>query len=370
MPVVRPLKQETSMGRDTLSDLLRSVRLKGVMFFYVDCVEPWVTAAPDASVIAPVVMPDSEHLMEYHMVVRGDCWAAVAGQPRVQVHRGDVIVFPHGDAHMLSSAPDLRAEPDIDSLFEWRPPQLPFLLRQGMEREVVSTVADNASEQAGLLCGFLGCDRRPFNPLLATLPKMIHAPAADHESDTWSAQFVRLAVAESRDKRPGGEAVLERMSEMMFVDLLRRYLETLPEDDRSWLAGLRDRYVGRVLSLMHEFPAKAWTLERLSDCVGLSRSALHERFLQFIGIPPMQYLTRWRMQVASRLLTEGNATLAAVALDVGYESDAAFSRAFKRAVGVPPAVWRRRRAAPAGGYSPPLAEDRGGNGGAERSATA
>jgi AraC-like DNA-binding protein len=179
-----------------------------------------------------------------------------------------------------------------------------------------------------------------------------------------------LAVAESRDKRPGGEAVLERMSEMMFVDLLRRYLETLPEDDRSWLAGLRDRYVGRVLCLMHEFPAESWTLERLSDRVGLSRSALHERFLQFIGIPPMQYLTRWRMQVASRLLTEGNATLAAVALDVGYESDAAFSRAFKRAVGVPPAVWRRQRSAPAGRYSSLVAEDRRGDGGADQSAPA
>jgi AraC-like DNA-binding protein len=355
------------MGQDTLSDLLRSVRLKGAMFFYVDCVEPWVTAAPDASVMAPAVMPDSEHLMEYHMVVRGHCWAAAAGEPRVQVHQGDVIVFPHGDAHMLSSAPDLRAEPDIDSLFEWRPPQLPFLLRQGMARQVVASVADTASEQTGLLCGFLGCDRRPFNPLLATLPKMIHAPASDHEADTWIAQFVRLAVDESRHKRPGGEAVLERMSEMMFVDLLRRYLETLPDDDRSWLAGLRDRYVGRVLGLMHEAPAETWTLERLSDRVGLSRSALHERFVQFIGVPPMQYLTRWRMQVASRLLAEGNATLASVALEVGYESDAAFSRAFKRAVGVPPAKWRRRRTAVATNDTSALADDRQGQVEAERS---
>ena len=132
------------------------------------------------------------------------------------------------------------------------------------------------------------------------------------------------------------------MSEMMFVDLLRRYLERLPEDQRGWLAGLRDRYVGRVLSLMHEHPAQAWTMEQVADRVGLSRSSLHERFVQFIGFTPMQYLTNWRMQIASRLLTQSSATLASVALDTGYESEAAFSRAFKRAVGVPPSLWRRK----------------------------
>jgi AraC-like DNA-binding protein len=179
---------------------------------------------------------------------------------------------------------------------------------------------------------------------------MIHAPASDlaGEADDWIAHFARLAAAESERKRPGGEVVLERMSEMMFVDLLRRYLERLPDDKRGWLAGLRDRYVGRVLGLMHEHPTAAWTMEQMADRVGLSRSALHERFVQFIGLTPMQYLTNWRMQIASRLLTQSNATLASVALDAGYESEAAFSRAFKRAVGVPPSVWRRERAASAG----------------------
>jgi transcriptional regulator GlxA family with amidase domain len=139
--------------------------------------------------------------------------------------------------------------------------------------------------------------------------------------------------------------VLERMSEMVFIDLLRRYLARLPDDHLGWLSGLRDRYVGRVLSLMHAHPSEPWTLEALSARVGLSRSALHERFVQFIGLPPMHYLTNWRMQVASRLLTQSNATLASIALDAGYESEAAFSRAFKRAVGVPPSIWRRQRAA-------------------------
>jgi AraC-like DNA-binding protein len=214
------------------------------------------------------------------------------------------------------------------------------MLRQGMTQLGASA---NASEQASLLCGFLGCDRRPFNPLLAGLPRMIHAPASNGDADGWIEQFARVAASESRRKRPGGEAVLERMSEMMFVDLLRRYLDALPDDRRGWLSGLRDRYVGRVLALMHARPTDPWTLEMLAERVGLSRSALHERFVQFIGLPPMQYLTQWRMQLASRMLSEGNATLASIALEAGYESEAAFSRAFKRTVGVPPSAWRRGR---------------------------
>jgi AraC-like DNA-binding protein len=338
------------MSQDTLSDLLRSVRLRGAVFFHIDCTEPWVTEAPQAAVMAPAIMPDSEHMMEYHVVIQGTCWAGVLGEAPVQLHEGDVIAFPHGDAHVLSSAPGLRAEPNVEFLFQGRPPQLPFMLHQGLEPSTAGVPADPEAAQTSLLCGFLGCDRRPFNPLLGTLPRMIHASASDlaGDGDDWIAHFARLATAESRRKRPGGEVVLERMSEMMFVDLLRRYLERLPDEQHGWLAGLRDRYVGRVLALMHEHPNAAWTMEQVAERVGLSRSALHERFVQFIGLTPMQYLTNWRMQIGSRLLTQSNATLASVALDAGYESEAAFSRAFKRAVGVPPSVWRRERTASAG----------------------
>lgn len=337
------------MTQDTLSDLLRSVRLRGALYFHVDCTEPWVTEVPHSSEMAPAIMPESEHMMDYHVVIHGSCWATVAGAAAVQLRQGDVIVLPHGDAHVLSSAPGMRAAPDIDFLYQSRPPQLPFMLHQGMERRAIDLPSDSQTVQTSLLCGFLGCDRRPFNPLLGTLPKMIHAPASDLAGDAedWIAHFARLAASESERKRPGGEAVLERVSEMMFVDLLRRYLERLPEDQRGWLAGLRDRYVGRVLGLMHEQPARAWTMEQVADRVGLSRSALHERFVHFIGLTPMQYLTNWRMQIASRLLTQSSATMASVALDTGYESEAAFSRAFKRAVGVPPSVWRRERDASA-----------------------
>jgi AraC-like DNA-binding protein len=137
------------------------------------------------------------------------------------------------------------------------------------------------------------------------------------------------------------------LSETLFVDAIRRHVEHLPPDTTGWLAGLRDRYVGRALALLHERPAAPWTIEELSGQVGLSRSALHERFVSMIGQPPVQYLTNWRMQLASRLLLDGRATVASVAVDVGYDSEAAFARAFKRLVGMPPAAWRRAHEPPA-----------------------
>jgi AraC-like DNA-binding protein len=157
----------------------------------------------------------------------------------------------------------------------------------------------------------------------------------------WAEQFVRVAAAESDSRRPGSEALLERMGEMMFVDAVRRHIESLPEVSTGWLAGLRDRYVGRALALLHEKPAARWTVDELASQVGLSRSAFHERFVELVGQAPMQYLTNWRMQLASRLLRDTRANVASVALDVGYDSEAAFARAFKRLVGQPPAAWRR-----------------------------
>lgn len=338
------------MNQDALSDLLRCVRLRGVLFFHVECVGPWVTAAPSAAVLRPAIMPEAEHLMEYHVVLRGRCWAAVTGEEPVPADSGDIVVFPQGHAHVLSSAPGLRREPDTSLLLRGRPEQLPFtVLQHGDEppRTIVGAVppgiGGSGESAATLLCGFLGCDRGPFNPLLATLPPMIHARASGDAG--WISQFAKAASVESRTKRPGGEAVLERLSEVMFVDVVRRYLDGLADDETGWLAGLRDRYVGRALGLLHARPADPWTLDGLSSAVGLSRSALHDRFVQLLDQPPMQYLTAWRMQLASRLLADSHAKLADIARQVGYESEAAFSRAFKRTAGLSPALWRREREA-------------------------
>ena len=325
------------MAHDILSDVLRSVRLRGALYFYVKGGDRWVAEAPAARDIAAAVMPGTDHVMEYHLVTRGRCWGAIVGESPVQLEEGDVILFPHGDPHVISSAPGMRADPRVDGYFERSSARPPFTF----SLDGGKSPGDGAPEEASLVCGFLGCDLRPFNPLVATLPRMLHLKGG--EAEGWTVQFMKHAATESREKRAGSEVLLERMSEMMFVDAVRRYVNAMPEDGSGWLAGMRDRFVGRALALMHEEPARQWSVEELGERVGLSRSALHERFADMIGQPPMQYLANWRMQVASALLRDTSAPVASVAQDVGYDSEAAFARAFKRAVGKPPAAWRRER---------------------------
>lgn len=326
------------MSQDTLSDVLRAVRLRGAVFYYVSGGREWAAEAPASRDIAPAVMPGAEHVMEYHVVTEGNCWAGVVGQPPVRLGAGDIVLFPHGDAHVVSSAPGMRADPVVALYYETKIDQLPFRFAyEGTDGP--RPVPPGHVGLTTIVCGFLSCDLRPFNPLVATLPRMLHLHGG--EGGGWIAQFLQQAVAESHARRPGGEAMLARISEMLFVDAVRRYVDTLPPDGTGWLAGLRDRFVGRALALLHEAPAAAWTIDELCRKVGLSRSALHERFVQFVGQPPMQYLSHWRMQLASGMLRSSSATVATVALEVGYESEAAFTRAFKRLVGQPPAAWRR-----------------------------
>ncbi|RPI43285.1 MAG: AraC family transcriptional regulator, partial [Betaproteobacteria bacterium] len=257
-----------------------------------------------------------------------------------QLFAGDVVMFPHGDAHVVSSTPGIRGKGDLSWVSSEKIDQLPLRLTYNGQN-VSRSASPERSADATIVCGFLGCDLQPFNPLIASLPRLLHLRASD--DDAWIAQFTQQAVAESHARRPGGEAMLARMSEMMFVNAVRRYADQLPTQSTGWLAGLRDRFVGRALALMHEHPARDWTIDELGQRVGLSRSSLHERFAQLMGLPPMQYLAQWRMQAAARLLLETRASVAAIALEVGYESEAAFARAFKRLVGKPPATWRRER---------------------------
>lgn len=339
------------MTGDALSDVLRAVRLRGAVFYYIEGRPPWVAEAPAAREIIPAIMAGVDHMLEFHGVVRGSCWATLVGGEPLLLDEGDVVMFPQGDPHVMSSAPGLRAAPvERAFFFTPRPPQLPFSL--GYTREGVTTARldGGGADAVTLVCGFLGCDAKPFNPLLAALPRVLRVSSATLGADSLVGQFLRAAVIESNNKRPGGEAVLELMSKAMFVDVLRRYIETLPPGQTGWFAGMRDPGVGRALACMHQRPGEPWTLERLAEETALSRSVLHERFVHFTGQAPMQYLTEWRMQVAAGLLRETQAKLIDVALEVGYESEAAFSRAFKRVVGSAPGAWRRsetRRKTPA-----------------------
>ena len=320
------------MSLDTLSEVLRAVRLKGAIFFAIDGSAPWLAETPPAREVGPYLLPGAEHVIEYHMVTAGSCYGAALDEPPVHLEAGDVIVFPQGDSHVLSSAPGMRGTVDYE----------PFQAARGCPLPIGLRLDGGGTARTQVTCGFFGLDARPFNPLLAALPRVIHLPGVGSPEGGF-AGVGQLAVAESAARRPGGEAVLARLSELLFVEVVRRYVETLPPESRTWLAGLRDESVGRVLGKLHAQPARDWTLEELARQSGLSRSVLAERFTQFVGLPPMQYLAGWRMQLAATLLSTTSAGLSEIAAEVGYGSEAAFSKAFKRTVGASPADWRRGR---------------------------
>jgi hypothetical protein len=270
---------------DTLSDLLRNVRLDGAYFFAVEAAEPWSVESAGARELAPRILPGAEHLISYHIVTKGRCFAGLAGEEQIEVVAGDAILFPHGDPSVMSSAPGVRPGGITTTSAPARYPDTVFLGGQG---PCVTS----------FVCGFLGCDRRPFNPLLSALPRLMHVRGM---GEGWPGGFTRQLLEESRQRRAGGETVLTRLAELMFIEVLRRYLADLPPGQGGWLAGLRDDVVGPALTLLHGRPDRTWTLEDLAREVASSRSNLARRFTELVGQPPMQYLTQWRMQIAANL---------------------------------------------------------------------
>jgi AraC-like DNA-binding protein len=315
---------------DTLSDVLRAIRLTGAVFFAVDASAPWVAETPSGSDVGPYLMPGVEHVIAYHVIASGTCWGGLIDEPAVKLEAGDIIVFPQGDRHVISSAPGMRGQPELETFRAVSRSRVPLPI----------SIRGASAKHEQVVCGYLGCDARPFNPLLATLPRVMHL-RAEAEGDVLH-RLVELAVAESAEPRAGGDCVLSRLSELLFVEVVRRYVAQLPPEGVGWFAGLRDENIGRALQRLHERPAHPWSLEELAKECGLSRSVLAERFAQLVGIPPIQYLAQWRIQLAASLLRSGKASLAEIADRVGYGSEAALSRAFKRQVGVAPALYRRR----------------------------
>jgi AraC-like DNA-binding protein len=317
---------------DPLSDLLRVVRLDGAFFYAVEAAEPWIVESAPAKELRPQILPTSEHLISYHILTGGSCYVRLIGEEPVELGAGDVIVFPHGDPNVMSSGRDLCA-PGVTTTFPDRYPDTVVL-------------GNGGPPAATFVCGFLGCDRRPFNPLLTSLPRLLHMRGM---STGWLDGFARQVTREAQQGRPGAGGVLTRLAELMFIELLRRYLEELPPGQTGWLAGLRDEIVGRVLGSIHAEPARDWTLDELARRASSSRTSVAKRFTELVGQPPMQYLTQWRMQVAATLLTQSGSKLSAIGREVGYDSEAAFSRAFKKSTGVAPGAWRHLRRAPSPG---------------------
>jgi AraC-like DNA-binding protein len=325
---------------DVLSDVLHAVRMTGAIYFDVDAGSPWVGESPGTARIAAAVMPGAEHIISFHVVMAGSCWAAIGdgSLPPARVNAGDVIVFPGGAPNVLSSERGGRSEPNLAMYYRPIDQYLPFTLNHG----------GDGPERTRFICGYLGCAARPFNPLLAALPPMLCArkPA---DGSGWVTNHFQLAMAEGASRRAGGETILAKLSELMFVEVIRRHIETLPEDSRGWLSGLRDPQIGQALRLIHSRPAEEWTLDRLAREVGLSRTTFAARFAHYVEVSPMQYLARWRLQLAGRLLEQPGISIAQAGAEVGYESEAAFNRAFKKFVGVPPGTWRKGRSSPVDG---------------------
>ncbi|WP_162409176.1 AraC family transcriptional regulator [Acuticoccus sediminis] len=322
-------------GYDLLSDVLRTVRLCGAIFFDVQVADPWVAAAPATSLIGDTVIADAQHVIEYHVVIEGTCWARLAddGEPPVALSAGSIVAFPHGDPHVLASHPDLGGAPDL-AAYETasRSETVPFVLnyQEGRDRT------------ARILCGFLGCDVTPFNPLIAALPRMVHVPGAyGRTEDDLLPQLIRATVREANAKGPGSRGVLAKLSELIFIEMIRRYARTQDSTVAGWLSGARDPIVGRAVQFLHSDLTRAWTVADLAREVAVSRTVLSERFTAILGLGPMTYLANWRMQCAANLLRASPKPLSQIAVEVGYESEAAFSRAFKRATGISPAHWRR-----------------------------
>lgn len=323
------------MKTDILSDVLQAVHLSGAIFFDVHTSTPWVAQAPPSSEIADRVMPGSQHVIEYHVVISGRGWGGLSDDPQslVEFGPGSILVFPQGDSHMMSSDPRLRTDPDL-GIFEEPEDgaKLPFYLTHG----------GGGPGGTRLICGFLGCDIRPFNPLLQALPRMIHVRNALAADGGWLGQLIEATLKESSERRLGGGGVLTKLSELIFIEVVRRHAEAPEQTAASWLNGLRDPQVGKALALIHGEPARAWTLAELACEVAMSRTILAERFSCHVGMPPMTYLFSWRMQLAARLLSTTNQPLAGIAASVGYDSESAFSRAFKRATGSAPSDWRKQ----------------------------
>lgn len=324
--------ERSVMDIDIVSDVLRAVRMSGAIFFDLEAHAPWVTEAPHSRVLAPMVFPGARHLIEYHIVTEGRPWACVVDcdDEPVRLGPGSVIVFPHGDPHVLSSDPGMRAKPDLAAFEDREGQSLPY--RVG--------TPGNGDNRMHLICGFLGLEALPFNPLIQALPRCLHVADAYTSDNGWLKNLIDAIVREAEEHRVAGATILSKLSELIFIEAVRRHVECQASVQTGWFQALGDPVAGGAIRRFHANPARAWNLDDLAREIGTSRTILVERFKSCMNMPPITYLSRWRMQVAAGLIAGGSRSLARIAEEVGYESEASFSRAFKRVTGMPPSRWR------------------------------
>ena len=329
---------------DVLSDVLRVVRLTSAVFFTARLTSPWSIASPPSDHLVRFLRLRAESIALFHVLVEGQCWVSMDGYTPLKMAARDVIIFPHGDPHIMCSHLGAKPQP-IGQLLPSQPSD-----------EIPQFDHGGGGNATRFVCGYLHCDQR-FNPLIGALPPMLCVRGGDTASqgeatkrtdvalldaDGWLASTLRHTIEEADGMRSGSSAMLARLTELLYVEVLRRYMQQLPSGHRGWLAGVKDPEVGRALRLLHAKPKHQWTVEDLAREVGVSRSGLAQRFTELTGEAPMRYLTSWRIQLAKHLILQADLSIAEVADRVGYESEAAFNRAFKRHVGTPPVAWRKK----------------------------
>jgi AraC-like DNA-binding protein len=314
---------------DAFSEILSGVKLNGAVFFTAEFSAPWGLSVPASNIAAATLGLGAAHLLLYHLVVEGGAVIELTDGQCTELKPGDVVIFAHGDPHHMSSGTGVkRPFPNYGITPKIKP------------RDLSPLQAGGGGEISRFVCGYMTCDPYLSRPILSGLPPVFKVNIRTYRSGHWLENSIMHLVEEAGSGRIGSEAMLAKLSEALFVDTLRRYVAGLPEQQTGWLAGTRDPIVGKSLGLLHSRVAHPWTIADLADQVGISRSALVERFTRYLSEPPMTYLTRWRLQLAARSLQRTSRGVAYIAADVGYESEAAFYRAFKREFGRPPGRYR------------------------------
>jgi AraC-like DNA-binding protein len=318
---------------DALSDVLRVSHLTGGVFLRADLFAPWCIALNIPREHCGPALGAASHLMTYHYIIDGELKIRIDGADDdvCTLRRGDIAILPRNDPHLMGS--DLALPAVLGST----------IVQQPGDAGLYAIHHGGGGEKTEMICGFIGYAGPHGNPLIPILPRLLKLNVAQGPAADWIRSTFQFAAAELGAGRPGSQTVLAKLSELLFVETVRRYAETLPAGQTGWLAGLREPQVAKALALLHGHVGRRWTVDELGREVGLSRSALADRFLRLIGVPPMQYLTSWRMQVAAERLGNTSASLSQVAETVGYDSEAAFSRAFKKVFGLAPGAWRRAR---------------------------
>jgi AraC-like DNA-binding protein len=313
---------------DVLSEVLKVVRLDGAAFYNAEFSSPWSVRSPPSRALASYLAPGAGHVIIYHLLTEGRGFARLEDGERMPLEAGDIVIFPHGDAHIMDNGTPVKTV-DLGK-------ELERILSQGLR---VARMG-GGGEVTKYVCGYMACEPRLAQVLLGGLPPLFKVNIRNDAAGRWLENSIRFSVAEADAARTGGEAVLAKLSEVLFVETLRRYIELLPKQQTGWLAGARDPEVGKALAMMHRYPARPWTIADLAREAETSRSVLAERFRQYLGEPPMSYLTRWRLQLGAQMLSSSSYSVAQIASEVGYESEPAFNRAVKREFNLPPARFR------------------------------